>query len=77
MPPNPIYVGTRVFVAMVTYLVVLQIIRPLLDECPYGSCILPQMPTLTWGDPCAPKATAPCQADTCYSYEYANCPQVR
>ena len=73
----PIYTGTRIFVAFITYLIVLQILRPLLNECPYGSCLLPQLPWLTLGDPCAP-ATAPGQCNsTCYSYEYAPCPQVR
>ncbi|MEM1425465.1 MAG: hypothetical protein AAGF75_02765 [Cyanobacteria bacterium P01_H01_bin.130] len=73
--PSPIYAGTRIVVGIVTFLIMLQILRPLLQECPYGSCLFPQLPWLTIGDPCAPNQ--PCGTNTCYSYEYAPCPAAQ
>ncbi|MEM6503638.1 MAG: hypothetical protein AAF685_17595 [Cyanobacteria bacterium P01_C01_bin.89] len=68
------FVGTRVFLALISYLVVLQILRPLLDACPFGTCIFSRLPRITFVDPCAKPEGGQCNvSDTCYSYEYAPC----
>ncbi|MCG9884994.1 MAG: hypothetical protein MH825_05355 [Cyanobacteria bacterium] len=71
MPPA--YVGTRVFIGLVTYLVMMQILKPLIEECPFGSCLFPPI-SISIGDAACPPTTPSCKpANTCLSYEYAPC----
>ncbi len=62
------FVGTRVFMGIVSYLIVLQLISPALQECPDGACL---WQPLVWSNQCGP---IDCYA-TCDAYEYRHCGQ--
>lgn len=61
------FVGTRIFMGVVSYLIVLQLLSPALQECPDGSCL---WRPLLWASECwrPNNCYAPCDA-----YEYRSC----
>ncbi|HEY9690255.1 MAG TPA: hypothetical protein V6D46_09710 [Coleofasciculaceae cyanobacterium] len=60
------FVGTRVFMGVVSYLIVLQLLSPALQECPDGSCL---WRPLLWASECGQYRCA----SACEAYEYRQC----